>query len=194
MNDLDSVVDDYIRDHQDRAEREQRWFAIQPNLRRAVEVAALAQSPSGKRLSHQRRIPGRVLQESLRRLFLKLAVLKRARNFDTVYNLVSSTIGPIAGIGELAVYDTALRIGAYLGLAPDKIYLHAGTRTGAEKLGLPISDEHLELSQLPTEFRRLKPNEIEDVLCIYKRRFDGLETSHRPSSRKRTVCGVAINS
>lgn len=189
MNSLERIVDEYIRDHQDSAEREQRWFTIQADLRRAVEAAALAQSPSGKRLSHQRRIPGHVLQESRRRLLLKLPALKQARSFDTVYDLVSSTISPIPGIGELAVYDTALRIGAHLGLEPEKVYLHAGTRVGAAKLGLPSTSGYLEISQFPAELRRLKPHEIEDVLCIYKHRFDGADRASR-SSRTRSNCGV----
>lgn len=171
MSSLDRIVDDYIRDHQHGAQQEQRWFAIQPDLRTAVEIAARAESPSGKRLSHQRRIPSNVLQESCRRLLQVLPALEKAQSFDTVHELVSSTIDPIHGIGELVVYDTALRIGARLGLEPDKVYLHAGTRVGAAKLGLPTSDAYIEISELPPELRRLKPHEIEDVLCLYKHRF-----------------------
>ncbi|HQM80509.1 MAG TPA: hypothetical protein PLX02_02700 [Syntrophorhabdaceae bacterium] len=78
---------------------------------------------------------------------------------------------PIPGIGELAVYDTALRIGAFLRIEPSKVFLHAGTRTGARALGLETSAEFLEVSSVPSEFQVLKPSEIEDVLCIYKHRF-----------------------
>jgi len=189
MNQLAAIVDEYIRDHQDGADREQRWFAIQRDLRSAVEVAALAQSPGGKRLSHQWRIPGRVLQESHRRLIQKLPELKKARSFDAIFDLVAATIDPIRGIGELAVYDTAVRIAAYLGLEPDKVYLHAGTRKGARRLGLSASVPYLEVSQLPTEFRRLKPREIEDVLCIYKHRF-GAGMGKPGPARGRSSCGV----
>lgn len=173
MNNLESVVDDYIRDHRNNAEREQRWFAIQPSLPKAVEVSALAKSPSGKRLSHQRRIPSRVLEESCRRLLQKLSVLEASRSFEELFEVVASAIRPIPGIGELAVYDTTLRIGAYLRLEPTKVFLHAGTRTGAHRLGLDASQEFLEVSRLPAELRALKPQEIEDVLCIYKHRLQG---------------------
>lgn len=39
-------------------------------------------------------------------------------------------------IGELAVYDISCRIGASLGLSPDCVYLHAGTREGERDFGL----------------------------------------------------------
>ena len=39
-------------------------------------------------------------------------------------------------MGELVVYDTALRIGARFGLEPEKVYVHRGTREGVRKLGL----------------------------------------------------------
>ncbi len=171
MNGFERVVEDYVRDHQRNAERERRWFAVQRSLRAAVEIAALAESPSGKRLSHQCRIPARVLEESRARLLRRLRELNRATSFEELHELVSAAIRPIRGIGELAVYDTALRIGAYLRLEPSKIFLHAGARAGARSLGLDVSKGVLEVSQLPAELRVLSPRELEDVLCIYKHRF-----------------------
>jgi hypothetical protein len=50
-----------------------------------------------------------------------------------------------------------------LNLFPDKVYLHAGTRLGARALGLRTAAT-LKMSELPKEFRALKPHEIEDVL------------------------------
>jgi hypothetical protein len=49
----------------------------------------------------------------------------------------------IKGFGELAVYDCSLRVGSYLNLLPDKIYLHAGTRKGAEALKMNVSSGFL---------------------------------------------------
>ena len=42
-------------------------------------------------------------------------------------------------LGELTVYDVAHRIGAYLQLEPDVVYLHRGTRIGARYLGLRLA-------------------------------------------------------
>ena len=168
---LQRIVDDYIRNRQRSAEKELRWFAIQPDLRKAIEIAALAKSPSGKRLSHQRRIPERVLGESYEKLLSRMSELQACSSFEELHEVIERTIGPTHGIGPLTVYDTALRIGSFLRLEPSKVFLHAGTRIGAHYLGLNISGKFLEVSDLPPEFRILKPREIEDVLCIYKKRF-----------------------
>jgi hypothetical protein len=80
--------------------------------------------------------------------------------------LIERQIGPIRGIGDLTVYDITHRIGAYIRRQPDVVYLHASTRKGARALHL--SGKAIELSEFPTEFRRLSAAEIEDCLCIYK--------------------------
>ena len=64
--------------------------------------------------------------------------------------------------------DTALRIGAKLGIRPDRVYLHRGTREGARALKLDASQATIDVSQLPPAFQRLDAREIEDCLCIYK--------------------------
>lgn len=81
---------------------------------------------------------------------------------------MASAIGVLHGIGELTVYDTALRIGAKLGLLPKKVYLHAGTRAGARALGLNWKATSLAVRELPSELLTLTPHEIEDCLCIFK--------------------------
>jgi hypothetical protein len=53
--------------------------------------------------------------------------LKKAKSFAELHHIVAKEIGPIRGIGDLAVYDIAHRIGAYLGREPEAVYLHAGT-------------------------------------------------------------------
>src|SRR5215468_2342022 len=68
---------------------------------------------------------------------------------------------------RMYVYDTALRIGAKLGVFPKEVYLHAGTRVGARKLGLDASKPTVKMSFLPTHLRTLRPHEVEDVLCIF---------------------------
>jgi hypothetical protein len=73
----------------------------------------------------------------------------------------------------LTIYDTALRIGASLGLEPQSVYLHAGTRFGARRLGLDWRAETIPVSALPPPLRKLKPREIEDLLCIFADRLTG---------------------
>jgi hypothetical protein len=74
---------------------------------------------------------------------------------------------PIAGLGELTIYDISHRIGAYLGSMPTEIYLHAGTRKGAKALGLDTNRKSIPMTELPAPLQRLTAAQAEDVLCIY---------------------------
>ncbi len=83
--------------------------------------------------------------------------------------LIVKRLEDIKGLSEVYVYDAALRIGAYLNLYPQKIYLHAGTRKGAKNYGLEtVNRDWLEMSEMPKALQGLEPQEIEDILCIYK--------------------------
>ncbi len=144
-------------------QRERRYYTMQRNLRDAVRVAALSKLPGGGRHPHQRRIHGRVLQQAANALAKGKLTFA---TFDDLHEAVRTTVEPIRGIGELAIYDIANRIGAHLELEPDRVYLHAGTREGARALGL--GGAAILKSDLPKAFRRLSPGEIEDCLCIYK--------------------------
>jgi hypothetical protein len=97
--------------------------------------------------------------------------LKACKRFDELHALIERTIHSIVGLRELYTYDTALRIGAFLGLAPEFVYLHRGTRVGARALGLNAKLPYLTVDQLPVELRTLSPAEVEDFLCIYKDYF-----------------------
>jgi hypothetical protein len=81
---------------------------------------------------------------------------------------VDAAARPVRGIGKLYVYDTAIRLGAYLQLFPLQVYLHAGTRSGARALGLDYRVNSVSPTYLPAALQQLKPHEVEDVLCIYK--------------------------
>jgi len=107
MDNLSNIVNDYIKRHRKGAEKELRWFSIQPSLIEAVSLAALAQSPSGKRLNHQHRIPRTVLENSKCMLLKEIDSLESSKSFEELFEKVESIIGGINGIGELTVYDTA---------------------------------------------------------------------------------------
>ena len=99
---------------------------------------------------------------------LCLEEIKKVKRFDDLFVLIKELCKDIRGIGKLYIYDTSLRIGTRLNLFPTKVYLHAGTRVGAQALGFDIKNESIEVSELPKELQKLKPHEIEDVLCIYR--------------------------
>lgn len=164
---LESIVRAYRLNHRKRAAEELNSFATELNLEAAIDRASLARTPDGRRYDHQRRLPDAVLQEVRGRL--QMGGFQRCQGFDDVFKVVDESIGDVRGVGELMVYDTALRIGAYLGLLPQVIYLHRGTRVGARALGLntPTAGTLL-IEDLPPELRVLEPHEVEDVLCIFK--------------------------
>ena len=113
----------------------------------------------------------RVLQAAEPRLQAIAAQLQTATSFAELHRLIDRQIKPIRGIGDLAVYDIAHRIGAYLRREPEAVYLHAGTREGARALSL--AGKKIEVRELPAGLRKLSAAEIEDCLCIYKDALHG---------------------
>jgi hypothetical protein len=168
---LPAIVRAYRTHHQPQALDEFESFRAEPSLRAAVTRAALAQRPNGKRYDHQRRIRTETLCQ-VQCALLGLP-LQHCRSFHELYMSISTAISPIRGAGELMVYDTAIRIGAWLGLKPDHVYLHAGTRAGARALGLNWRDPFVDVESLPEALQSLEPLEVEDCLCIFKEQLAG---------------------
>ena len=164
---LAALVRVYERRFRPKSRAELATFCKEPNLEAAIRRAGLAQNPCGKRYSHQRRLTRALLRAASN--VLARSNIARAADFDSLYALVDEVIGSMKGIGHLMVYDTALRIGAKLGLSPKHVYLHRGTRAGARALGLDWRRPHLEVEEVPEELQRLEPREIEDFLCIFHR-------------------------
>lgn len=165
---LKSITRTYIQKIRPRATEELNWFVQQTTLKSAVESSALAINSKGKRYSHQRRLKKKTLEKAKNMLLANLSELEKSQSFDDIFSLIEEILKPIKGVGELYIYDTALRIGAKMNLLPAKIYLHAGTRVGAKALGLNSKLKFLGKHDLPQDFNDLKPHEIEDVLCIFK--------------------------
>jgi hypothetical protein len=134
---IDAAVRAYRRGPLLRATEELSNFAEEPTLKHDVSRAGLAQRFNGTRYvrySHQSRIPAASLVAA--REALLASDLRSKRTFHELFQTIQVAIGDLPRIGELMVYDTALRIGAKLSLEPDRVYLHRGTRDGARKLGL----------------------------------------------------------
>lgn len=145
----------------------------QEKLVDAIAYAALAENHLGKRNGHQRRLKKINLEKFAGNLIEKEETIQKATSFDKLLKIVEEC--KINGIGKLACYDTAHRIGKKIGLHPEFIYLHAGTKKGAEKiLGKRLSQKFIHRTELPNPFhnKNLSNDEIEDILCIYKDRFE----------------------
>lgn len=186
--DFRDIVATYAASHRLHAEAEGRWFRVQRTLTQAIRNAALARRPSGKRFSHQRRIPAAALRQAQRKMLLVQDQLAAARTFHDLHTTVEKAIREIRGIGELATYDTALRLGAFLGLRPDRVYLHAGTRVGARQLGFDGRRKWLLVSELPQDLQSLSAEEAEDVLCIFKQHFGKHQLGRAGRRKTRLLC------
>ena len=171
---IDEVVSDYIRVHRQVAGDEMSFFKKLQSLTEALKNAV---RPGGRKHDHQFRIPVDVLNEAERRLQASADDLLLAPDFAALHDLVERAISPARGIGELAVYDISLRVGAFLGKGPALVYLHRGTRAGAATLG--FRGKVIDPKLLPATFSRLTAAEIEDCLCIYKDQLDGRDLRTR---------------
>jgi len=165
---LREVVQDYIANCRSDEDAESEYFSSPPNLRAAIRIGALAINEDKKRHPHQRRIPGHMLEHFRRSLLRRCKALRSCKTFPELMQVSGKVAARYWNNPELTVYDTTLRIGAHLGITPDRVYLHAGARKGAKALGFKGSLPFLTRSWLPKEFRKLKPYEIEHCLCIYK--------------------------
>ena len=140
-------------------------------FRQALRHAALAIDSNCKKYLHQRRLKQKALNKSLANLTKIKSNIKSCKSFDQLHALLDSKLQKVKGLGTLFIYDTAFRLGVNLGLYPQKVYLHAGTRMGAKRLDLNYEEPYLEMKEVPRPLRKLKPYQVEDFLCIYKNKF-----------------------
>jgi hypothetical protein len=152
--------------HAQRAGREQyQDFAT------LTESIRHATGSVGRVPDHQRRVGRETLMKACRRLLRHEREIEACQSFDDLLNVIERHTASIRRFGSLAVYDTACRIGVYLGLSPTRVYLHAGTTEGAKPLGRETRRGYLEMDELTWPLRLLEPWECEDFLCIYKARL-----------------------
>lgn len=174
--DLKVLVRHYIQNH--RSNSELKIFEKSSSFSEALEKASMAINDKGKRFDHQRRLPSESLKESKESLFKIMTLLNASKDFAELHDLIKKTLDEVCGVGELFYYDTALRLGAFLKLFPECVHLHRGTRDGAKALGLNWQANTLDPKIFPPPIQKLSPHEIEDFLCIYKKRLKGDSNGH----------------
>lgn len=158
----------------------------QLSLKDALYVAAKSINAQGSKHSHQRRIPAETLDSFASNLARMEAQINRSQDFHTLWSIIKKVGEGIKGIGPLTVYDTALRISAFLGKKPDRVYLHCGALKGARKILGKVKGEYLNLSAFPSIFHNMEPADVEDFLCIYK---DQLDQEIAPFATQPRDCG-----
>lgn len=160
---LSRFVADYKKTRRVALRTKLREYAV---IERFSEVLRAAiRGLGGKKHPHQRRISTTVLNSTLRRLSRVSHVTRDEQDFEHLLTLIEKVA--TKGFGKLACYDAAVRIGAWSGCFPKRVYLHAGARAGARAMGLDHRQRSLCRVDIPAPLRSLRPYEIEDFLCVY---------------------------
>jgi hypothetical protein len=169
LNSFTEIVEDYRWGARLKAIEELEFFAKLPSLEEAIDAVADARKENGALFNHQRHLEPSTVEEVRRALQANREAIARVAGFDVLIALVERLIGGVRGAKEMYIYDAALRLGAYLKMLPTRVYLHSGTRIGAEGLGIAVAGrEWIEMEELPPAFKVLTAYEAEDVLCSYK--------------------------
>lgn len=166
---LEMYVKEYIKNNKKSLNNYLEKYSSLNNIEEAIKYGATARLSNENKHSHQRRLKVEILEQVRDKLLEEVEKIKKCTSFEELIEIVEEC--KESGFGELAIYDTALRIGSNINIYPEKVYLHAGTKKGAKELGLKISNKVIEFSDLPEELKGLKPYEVEDFLCIYKDKF-----------------------
>lgn len=189
MESLKIQIDQYL---ERKGRNPDTWIihcAKQSNLRDVIAFAALAENHLKKRHPHQYRRNKARLEKFAGLLLDQFDLICKAESFQQLLSIVEKC--KVTDIGSLTYYDTATRIGAYLKIYPERIYLHTGTRLGAQKvLGRKIKSADLERSELPDIFQdsRLNCADLEDILCHLSKEKPDAKLGCIPKVRKKHGC------
>lgn len=174
MADLRAIAERYMEAFHKAAEEERLAPTRLPSLTEAIFSAARCMLPNGRRHSHQRRIPKIALGEAEQRLLAAERALAGAGRFDDLYAIIANELRQVRSIGPLTIYDIATRIGSHLGWQPERVYLHAGTRVGANAIGVKgRNGVPVRIDTFPAELRVLSAYHLENLLCIFKAELAG---------------------
>ena len=129
----------------------------------AAAMAYCPQCPDRKKHPHQWRIPWPALESFHRNLSGYAHELRDAADFDQLLGVVTKAKAP--KIGELACYDTALRIGAHFNKLPERtVYLHARACLHGDPKSITVERDHFH--EAFSEYK-MTAYEIEDFLCRF---------------------------
>lgn len=169
LNSYEEIVEHYRWGPRLKAMEEFEYFAKLPSMEEAIDAVADARKENGALFNHQRHLEPPTVEEVRRVLQANREAIAKVADFDVLIALVERLIGSVRGAKEMYIYDAALRLGAYLKKLPTRVYLHRGTRAGAEALGIAVGGRKwIEMEELPPAFAVLTAYEAEDVLCSYK--------------------------
>ena len=164
---LATLVDEYLEEYGNSYDCEDRWWGEKTiSWSEAVERAWESIMSNGKMNGHQCLVGKQKLDEGLQICLSHNRQPDSFNDFHDIYAWIESITKDVKGIGSLTTYDIARRLGTWLGMQPQKVYLHAGAMRGARKLG--IQGHMVSLDNFPSEIQKLGATHAENFLCIYK--------------------------
>lgn len=133
----------------------------------AVWRACYSRNELNKKHNHQSKVKNEVLIEWSKVIVGKVLPWE-INNFDQLFDTLERLI--IKGIGPVTHYDVATRIGAYLKLEPEQLYLHAGVLDGWKLLHRYNEKWPFRIKRIywPAALRELPADQVEDLLCAYR--------------------------
>jgi hypothetical protein len=131
----------------------------------ALERAWLSRFANGKMHPHQCQ-PSPKLAQGLNVSRQDGKQAQQFKTFAELHHWIESVTARVKGLGETTAYDVAQRLAMWLNLAPDLVYLHAGTAKGAAVFN--ITGKTAFLSAFPPEIQKIGATHAENFLCIYK--------------------------
>ncbi len=144
----------------------------------AIQQAALGHTPVGNQVMinpHQRRPPKGSKPIAMKALTEIQEDLLNVASFEELFLMIKDVKDGVNGVGPLWAYDTALRIGWYLNLYPNQVFIHAGAKQGAKILletncvGMENLGRYVSLHEFPKELHSLAPFEVENFLCLWNK-------------------------
>ena len=162
------IVKHYVLFRRPILHKELEWFSQKESFSLALKEAVCAKDQWGKRLSHQRRLLQHVIPDSLELLQSEAKGLKNSKTFDELFGKIETALNTVFSAGDLYKYDTALRLGAFLGIYPTRVFLQTGALSGAKKLSRSLNQRSMPLTFFPEPFHSIAPFEMENLLCCYK--------------------------
>lgn len=166
---LQELIDEFLtKTHDDQI----ITIALEQNsLAETVRIAILSQDENKLLHPHQHRIGHQSLTNYYNNLSFHIKEIEGCKNFDKLYKALEGY--KVKGIGKLTLYDIAIRIATFMeqkpiasNMLPNKVYLHAGAKTGAERL-LGRRVKRIEPKCEFSLLQKLSCNEIENFLCHY---------------------------
>jgi hypothetical protein len=132
----------------------------------AVTRACRCRNELGKKHNHQSKVRDPVLMAWCKEICGNI-IPSQIIDFDHLFD--SLNLIRIWGIGPVTHYDVATRIGAWMKLEPEQLYLHAGVLDGWKLLyGNGRWPERIHRRSWPEALRVLPADQVEDLLCAYR--------------------------